>query len=92
MNLFKIERAFKAPASREYYNGHEGNSLVTFGLFDEQSSTLLKLTHDGLETFPTNNPDSAKENFEGGWTEIIGTSLKEFLEKYKFRSIIYLTY
>jgi hypothetical protein len=33
-----------------------------------------------LETFPA-NPDFAKENFSKGWNQIIGTSLKEFLEK-----------
>ena len=63
------------------YEGYEGNSLVTFELFDEGKATRLKLSHDGLETFPASNPDLAKENFEQGWTEIIGTSLKEYLEK-----------
>jgi hypothetical protein len=42
----------------------------------------MRLTHAGLETFPAaENPDLKKENFEMGWTEIIGTSLKEFVEK-----------
>jgi hypothetical protein len=40
----------------------------------------LKLTHDGLETFPQNNPDFAKKNFATGWTEIVGESLKKFVE------------
>lgn len=63
------------------YEGFEGKSIVTFELFSEGSSTKLKLTHEGLETFPANNPDFAKENFIAGWTYITGTSLKEFLEK-----------
>jgi len=63
------------------YDGYEGNSFVTFELFDEGDKTRLKLTHEGLETFPASNPDLAKENFASGWTEIIGTSLKEFVEK-----------
>ncbi len=62
------------------YNGYEGVSFVTFELFAESDKTRLKLTHEGLETFPINNPDFAKENFVTGWTEIIGTSLKEYLE------------
>jgi hypothetical protein len=41
----------------------------------------LKLTHEGLETFPASNTDFAKENFVAGWTHIVGTSLKEFVEK-----------
>lgn len=63
------------------YDGYEGNSFVTFELFADGDRTKLKLTHEGLETFPMSNPDFAKENFIAGWTSIIGTSLKEFLEK-----------
>lgn len=61
------------------YEGYEGNSFVTFELYDEGDKTRLKLTHQGLDTFPTNNPDLAKENFAQGWTHIIGTSLQEYL-------------
>jgi uncharacterized protein YndB with AHSA1/START domain len=63
------------------YDGYEGNSFVTFELFDEGTKTRLKLTHTGLETFPKENPDMAKHNFVAGWTDIIGRSLKEYLEK-----------
>lgn len=63
------------------YNGYEGISFVTWELFDEGDKTRLKLTHEGLKTFPMNNPDFAKKNFVAGWTEIIGVSLKEFVEK-----------
>ena len=63
------------------YDGYEGNSFVTFELFDEGDKTRLKLTHEGLETFPANNPDFAKENFAEGWTYIIGKSLPEFVER-----------
>jgi uncharacterized protein YndB with AHSA1/START domain len=63
------------------YEGYEGNSFVTFELFPEGDKTRLKLTHEGLETFPMNNPDFAKKNFMQGWNDIIGTSLKDFVEK-----------
>ena len=62
------------------YAGFEGMSYVTWELFDEGDKTRLKLTHEGLETFPQNNPDFAKESFADGWTNIIGKSLKEFVE------------
>lgn len=62
------------------YEGFEGNSFVTFELFEEGDKTRLKLTHAGLEMFPA-NPDFAKKNFAEGWTMIIGSSLKEYLEK-----------
>lgn len=63
------------------YGGYEGNSFVTFEIFPEGDKTRLKLTHEGLETFPMNNPDFAKKNFMEGWNQIIGTSLKDYLEK-----------
>jgi len=50
-------------------------------LFAEGNKTRVKLTHTGLETFPASNADFAKGNFVQGWTHIIGTSLKEYLEK-----------
>jgi len=63
------------------YDGYAGLSFVTFELFAEGDKTRLKLTHEGLETFPADVPDLARKNFEAGWTQIIGTSLKEYLEK-----------
>ena len=62
------------------YDGFEGNSLVSFELSDENNHTRLKLTHEGLDTFPK-IPDLSPENFLKGWNYIIGNSLKEFLEK-----------
>ena len=64
------------------YAGEEGNSLVTFELFADGGKTRLKLTHEGLETFPK-LPAYAKSNFEKGWTEIIGSSLKQYVEENK---------
>ena len=63
------------------YKGYKGNSFVTFELFEEGQNTQIKLTHQGLETFPADIPDFAKENFVEGWKDIIGRSLKEFVEK-----------
>jgi uncharacterized protein YndB with AHSA1/START domain len=63
------------------YVGYEGMSYVTWELFDEDNTTRVKLTHEGLETFPKSDPNFAKESFAKGWTYILGTSLKEFLEK-----------
>lgn len=65
------------------YKGYEGYSEVSFELFAEgPDTTHVKLTHTGLETFPANNPDFAKESFAAGWTELIGTLLKNFLENH----------
>jgi len=61
------------------YEGHEGESLVTFELFPEGKRIRLKLTHSGLETFPK-LPSFARHNFEAGWTEIIGTQLQTYFD------------
>jgi len=61
------------------YHGHGGDSLVTFELFAEGEKTKLKLTHTGLETFPKSLP-FARKNFEQGWTSLIGSELKDFVE------------
>jgi uncharacterized protein YndB with AHSA1/START domain len=66
------------------YDGYPGNSFVTFELFDEAGKTRLKLTHKGIESFGTDNSDLAKENFVEGWNQIIGKSLKEYIEKAQF--------
>lgn len=63
------------------YDGYDGISYVTFELFSEGDKTRLVLTHSGLDSFPADNADFAKENFEAGWTDIIGRSFKEFLAK-----------
>ncbi|MDZ4715397.1 MAG: SRPBCC domain-containing protein [Cytophagales bacterium] len=62
------------------YKGYEGSSTVMFELFDEGGKTRLKLTHSGIDSFPISNTDFARGNFEKGWTEIVNTSLKKFLE------------
>lgn len=62
------------------YKGEPGDSLVTFELFPEGNKTRLKLTHTGIETFPK-TPAYARKNFEAGWTAIVGSELKEFVEK-----------
>ena len=61
------------------YPDVEGNSEVSFELFEEGDETRLVLTHSGLETFPQNG-DYAKSNFVGGWTHFTG-ALGEFLKK-----------
>jgi len=67
------------------YDGYPGNSIVTFELFEEGKRTRVRLSHEGLETFPPTS-DFAKENFVKGWTSLIGTMLKDFVEKREVRS------
>ena len=60
------------------YKGEPGDSLVTFELSADGNKTKLRLTHEGLETFPK-TPAYARKNFEAGWTGI-ATELEQFLE------------
>lgn len=63
------------------YEGYPGQSYVTWELREEGPQTHIRLTHTGLETFGTENPDLARGNFEAGWTEILGKMLPEYLSK-----------
>lgn len=63
------------------YQGFPGESKVTFELSPEGNKTRLKLTHEGLESFPASIPDFAKENFAAGWNDIIGNILREYIDK-----------
>lgn len=62
------------------YDGYAGETFVTWEIFEEGDNTRVKLTHAGLETLPK-DPGFAAENFEKGWTQILGASLKNYLEK-----------
>jgi uncharacterized protein YndB with AHSA1/START domain len=65
------------------YDGYAGNSTVTFELFDETNRTRVRLTHDGLNTFPSDNSDLDPKNFVEGWNSILGENLKNYLENKK---------
>jgi uncharacterized protein YndB with AHSA1/START domain len=62
------------------YKGEPGDSLVTFELFADGDKTRVKVTHTGIETFPK-TPAYARKNFEAGWSAIVGTELKKFVER-----------
>jgi uncharacterized protein YndB with AHSA1/START domain len=60
------------------YDGHKGDSLVTYELFADGNKTRLKLTHEGLETFPQTSA-FPRSNFERGWN-FISSALKDFVD------------
>jgi uncharacterized protein YndB with AHSA1/START domain len=83
LHLCKISEVVKGKKLKHSwkYEGQDAETFVTYELFDEGDKTRVKLTHEGLENIATYGPAFAKENFAAGWTHIIGTSLKEFVEK-----------
>ena len=67
------------------YENYEGNSIVTFELKENSHGSELKLSHEGIDTFPKSNPDFDSKNFVMGWTALISKNLKSFIEKNNFR-------
>lgn len=65
------------------YENYEGYLEVTFELFAEGNKTKVTLTHAGIESFPRDNKDFAKESFAKGWTWLIETGLQGYLDKYQ---------
>ena len=63
------------------YKGYDGDTLVTYLLEEENGQTRVTLTHAGLESFGTENPDFAKNNFVEGWNHIVKIGLKEHVEQ-----------
>jgi uncharacterized protein YndB with AHSA1/START domain len=62
------------------YEGYEGDSIVTWELFEQGNTTRVVLTHTGLETFPDIKA-FAKENFIKGWTDIVTKNLPNYISK-----------
>lgn len=63
------------------YEGYPGNSNVTFELEPNGAATIITVTHAGLESFQGDSyPELAITNFEQGWTGLIGSKLKDFVE------------
>jgi len=64
-----------------HLNYSKGESLITWEIIPLGNFTSVKLTHEGIEKFADAGIDFARENYEVGWKEIVGKSLKGFLEK-----------
>lgn len=61
------------------YSGYPGKTTLTWELIPEDSGTKLRLTHNGIESFPQDNRSFSRESCTAGWTHIICKSLKEYL-------------
>lgn len=63
------------------YEGFRGDSQVTFELFPEADGTRLKLTHEGLESFPMSKPGFLNGYFQPEWDEYINNNLLALLNQ-----------
>lgn len=57
-----------------------GVGRVTFEIFEEGNGSLLRLTNEGLDSFPQDLPEFAPESCIGGWKYFVQGTLKRFLE------------
>lgn len=72
---------FKSLQYSWVYEGIPGYSLLHWEVKGNESESALTVSHFGLESFQTNDPDFHPQNFKTGWNEILNVSLKNFLEK-----------
>ena len=57
----------------------KGTSVLTWNIQPQGDGTRLTLTHEGIDSFSDGGENFSITNFEEGWSEILKTSLKEFL-------------
>lgn len=90
LHLCKITEVipFKKLAYTWAYEGQNAETLVIFNLEEDGEHTWVKLVHEGVDKLSSYGADFAKENFVKGWNQIIGTSLKEFVETITIHSSI----
>jgi len=64
------------------YPEYKGHSVLTWELFKEgDNKTRLKLSHEGLESFPQENPNFRIESFTGGWSYFLNEALPAYVEQ-----------
>ena len=81
-HLWKITEAV-SPQRIVYdwrYEGMPGVGKVTFELFAEGSGSRLRVTNEGLESFPQDVPEFTRESAQGGWEYLIQGTLRQYLE------------
>ena len=62
------------------YAEYPGEGTVTFELRKNKFGTMLRLSNEGIETFPQNIPEFTRESCQAGWDYFIRGRLKEYLE------------
>jgi uncharacterized protein YndB with AHSA1/START domain len=83
VHIWKIKEVvpFKKISYEWKFGDYPGDSLVSWELFPDGEGTRIVLTHEGLESFRGDlHPDLAADNFRLGWTDFIGSKLKNYVE------------
>ena len=61
------------------YRGVPGAGTVTFEIFEAGHGSLLRVTSEGIESFPQDIPEFTRESGEAGWKYFIQGNLKDYL-------------
>ena len=82
LHLWKITESI--PEQRIVYDWRyrefPGAGTVTFEIFEEGEGSRLRVTNEGLGSFPQDIPEFTRESCEGGWRYFIQGNLKKYLE------------
>lgn len=65
------------------YKDLPGVGKVTFEIWPEGSGSRLRVTNEGLETFPPDIPEFSRESCVGGWKYLIQENLPDYLSRDK---------
>ncbi|NER15027.1 SRPBCC domain-containing protein [Leptobacterium flavescens] len=82
LHLWEITEA-DAPRKIVYnwkYEGYEGDSFVSFELFEQKGGSKLRLTHRVTQDFTSDVPEFNRDSCLNGWKYFISGNLKDFLE------------
>lgn len=82
MHLWKIIEVIpnKKIAYTWRFEEYPGESLVSFELIEQGDKTLIRVSNEGLESFPQDVPEFTEESCRAGWEFFIQGNLKEYLE------------
>ena len=62
------------------YPDFPGAGTVTFEVFEKAEGSRVRVTNEGLETFPLGIPEFSRQSCEAGWKYFIQENLKNYLE------------
>ncbi|WP_297984329.1 SRPBCC domain-containing protein [uncultured Chryseobacterium sp.] len=79
--ILEIEPNAKLKHTWSYPEFSKEKTLVKWELERDGDATNVTLTHKGLENFDHLGKDFGHESFEAGWKELVGKSLKDYVEK-----------
>jgi uncharacterized protein YndB with AHSA1/START domain len=83
VHIWKVKEVipFKKISYEWKFGGYPGDSLLSWELVADGQDSRIVLTHAGIETFRGDmHPDLSRANFVLGWTDFIGTKLREYVE------------